>query len=160
MDSIQGAFDALSLDNILADSVNFVNWIKRNVTGAEDSKTIIHAGSWGGSLTTFARLRYPDVYYGMFPSSACLNSFRGLPNNTQKHNWWNWVQLFAIPASTTQANPQADLLFLRGYILRSVNQDSHRGAKSLQLCFLRHVPLLSFKELCYVDHRRRLPTTP
>jgi hypothetical protein len=32
---------ALTLDNIIADSVSFFNWIKETVPGAEESKTII-----------------------------------------------------------------------------------------------------------------------
>jgi hypothetical protein len=40
----QQAFSYLTLDNVMADAANFLNFLKQNVTGAAESKIIVYSG--------------------------------------------------------------------------------------------------------------------
>jgi hypothetical protein len=86
------------MDNVLLDSVNFINWVKSTVSGAKDSRVIAHGGSYGGSLATLLRLKHPDVFYASWPSAPGLRSFGpNLDANEDKFNWWDWVGLRSGP---------------------------------------------------------------
>ena len=86
-------FAPLALDNVLLDSVTFVDWIKSTVTGANKSKVIVEGGSYAGTLATLLRLRYPTTFYGSMPSAPPLRSLGPLQSNPYKYNWWEWVSL-------------------------------------------------------------------
>ncbi|KAI0473665.1 serine carboxypeptidase S28-domain-containing protein [Xylariaceae sp. FL0804] len=51
----------LTLENILQDSAEYVDWIRRTVLGAENSPVIYCGGSYGGFLATMARIRHPET---------------------------------------------------------------------------------------------------
>lgn len=51
-DNSTESYAALTLDNVLWDSVKFVQWIKSNVTGAADSPVIITGGKLGDGAET------------------------------------------------------------------------------------------------------------
>ncbi|KAI1505719.1 serine carboxypeptidase S28-domain-containing protein [Biscogniauxia marginata] len=76
-------FPDLTIDNVLQDGVNFVDWIKSTVEGANDSK-VIYGGSssYGGFLAVSARIRRPGTFWGAIASSPALNSFGPLDTNT------------------------------------------------------------------------------
>ncbi|KAJ4481926.1 serine carboxypeptidase S28-domain-containing protein [Lentinula aciculospora] len=57
----------LTLDNVMADGVEFVNSIKANVTGAEHSPP---KGSYGGFLTAMFRLNHPETFFGGVASAG------------------------------------------------------------------------------------------
>lgn len=86
-------FAPLTLENVLLDSVTFVNWVKSTVPGASESKAIAEGGSYGGFLATVARLRYPTTFYASMPSAAPLKSFGASQSNPYKYNWWKWVSM-------------------------------------------------------------------
>jgi hypothetical protein len=81
---------------VCVEQINFIDW-------AEELGAIVATLEHRCMGASF-----PD---GLDASNAYSipGAFDGVPNNTQKYNWWNWVQLSVIPSSTTQANPQADL---------------------------------------------------
>ncbi|KAI0834704.1 hypothetical protein F5Y06DRAFT_289614 [Hypoxylon sp. FL0890] len=85
------ALKALTLDNVLQDGVNFINWIKGTIHGAEDSKVIYGGSSYAGFLAVSARMRYPDVFYGAIASSPALNSFGPLGSNQNKFDSAKWA---------------------------------------------------------------------
>ncbi|KAI1376539.1 hypothetical protein F4677DRAFT_459707 [Hypoxylon crocopeplum] len=85
------AFNSLTLDNVLQDGVNFVNWIKKTVVGAADSKVIYGGSSYGGFLAVSARIRYPETFYGAIASSPALNSFGPLSSNRFKFDSAKWA---------------------------------------------------------------------
>ncbi|XXH00099.1 aprataxin-like protein [Hypoxylon texense] len=84
-------FDSLTVDNVLQDGVEFVNWIKGTVLGAANSKVIYSGSSYGGFLAVLARLRYPDTFYGAIASSPALNSFGPLSSNKFKFDSAKWA---------------------------------------------------------------------
>ncbi|KAK6951667.1 hypothetical protein Daesc_006190 [Daldinia eschscholtzii] len=84
-------FDALTLDNVLQDGVNFVNWIKKTVLGASNSKVIYGGSSYGGFLAVSARIRYPETFWGAIASSPALNSFGPLSSNQFKFDSAKWA---------------------------------------------------------------------
>lgn len=84
-------FAPLTLENVILDSVTFVNWIKSTVSGANNSKIIVQGGSYAGFLATEARLRYPETFYGAMPSAPPLKSLGPLQSNPYKYNWFEWV---------------------------------------------------------------------
>ncbi|KAJ3821069.1 serine carboxypeptidase S28-domain-containing protein [Lentinula raphanica] len=62
--------DYLTLDNVLADSAYFVEYIKKNITGAENSKAVVLGGSYGGFLSMLLRTNYPDTFDGAVNSGG------------------------------------------------------------------------------------------
>lgn len=85
-------FAPLTMENVVADSVDLVKWIKRTVPGANDSRVIVNSGSYGGSVATVDRLMYPDVFYASWPSAPLLRSFGpNLDANEDRYNWWDWI---------------------------------------------------------------------
>lgn len=89
-------FAPLTLENVLLDSVTFIDWIKTTVPGANQSKAIIQGGSYAGTLATWGRLRYPDTFYGTVPSAPQLKSWGPLLSNPYKYNWWEMVHTVSI----------------------------------------------------------------
>ncbi|KAI8966151.1 hypothetical protein F5Y11DRAFT_214551 [Daldinia sp. FL1419] len=84
-------FDSLTLDNVLQDGVDFVNWIKKTVLGAANSRVIYGGSSYGGFLAVSARIRYPDTFWGAIASSPALNSFGPLSSNQFKFDSAKWA---------------------------------------------------------------------
>jgi dipeptidyl-peptidase-2/lysosomal Pro-X carboxypeptidase len=88
-------FAPLTLENVLLDSVTFVDWIKSTVPGANESKVIVEGGSYAGFLATLERLRYPETFYGSMPSAPFLKSLGPLQSNPYKYSWFEWVSLLS-----------------------------------------------------------------
>ncbi|OTA94607.1 hypothetical protein M434DRAFT_10557 [Hypoxylon sp. CO27-5] len=82
---------SLTLDNVLQDGVNFVNWIKGTIHGAKNSRVVYGGSSYGGFLAVSARMRYPHVFYGAVASSPALNSFGPLGSNRYKFDSAKWA---------------------------------------------------------------------
>ncbi|KAI1138591.1 hypothetical protein F5Y05DRAFT_413212 [Hypoxylon sp. FL0543] len=92
MNISKAAVASLTLDNVLQDGVNFVNWIKGTIPGAKDSRVIYgSSASYGGFLAVSARMRYPNVFYGAVASSPALNSFGPLGSNQYKFDSAKWA---------------------------------------------------------------------
>lgn len=90
-------FQTLTMDNVLLDAVNFINWMKNTIPGAKDSRVIVNGGSYGGTLATLLRLSHPDVFYASWPSAPVLSSFgTNTATNEDKFNEWDWVGLICI----------------------------------------------------------------
>ncbi|KAJ3821068.1 peptidase S28 [Lentinula raphanica] len=60
----------LTLDNVLADSEYFIEYIKKNITGAENAKAVVLGGSYGGFLSMLLRTNYPDTFTGAINSAG------------------------------------------------------------------------------------------
>jgi hypothetical protein len=96
------------MDNVMMDTVQFAEWIKSNVTGAQNSKVIVGSGkscqcsaslylviimtgSYGGFLATIHRQNHPE---SIFAALASAGPVRGMgANNTspERFLWWNRV---------------------------------------------------------------------
>ncbi|KAJ4487645.1 serine carboxypeptidase S28-domain-containing protein, partial [Lentinula aciculospora] len=65
----------LTLENVLADSANFVEYVKKNITGADDAKVVVLGGSYGGFLSTLLRTNYPETFDGAVNSAGPVRDF-------------------------------------------------------------------------------------
>ncbi|KAI0377969.1 hypothetical protein F5Y04DRAFT_291558 [Hypomontagnella monticulosa] len=91
MNISSGVFNSLTLDNVLQDGVDFVNWIKKTVSGAAESPVIYSGSSYGGFLAVSARIRYPQAFHGAIASSPALNSFGPSTSNRFKFDSTKWA---------------------------------------------------------------------
>ncbi|KAI1415503.1 peptidase S28 [Hypoxylon sp. FL1857] len=80
----------LTLDNVMADAVSFVEYIKESHNGAPDSKAIVASGSYGGFLAAAFRLNHPDTFFGSLASAGPVKSFSN-SSDPETYNWWTWV---------------------------------------------------------------------
>jgi hypothetical protein len=87
------ALMSLTLDNVIMDSVELVNWVKSTVPGASNSKVITVSGSYGGFLSTQQRIHHPDVFYGAIASSTPVNGLISDPTDPLATSAGNWVRL-------------------------------------------------------------------
>ena len=85
-------FLPLTMENVVADSVALVQWVKNTVPGAQNSRVIVNGGSYGASVATVDRLWYPEVFYAAWASAPQLRSFGpDLDANDDKYGFWDWV---------------------------------------------------------------------
>lgn len=82
---------SLNLENVLLDSVTFVEWIKKTVPGAENARTIITGGSYGGFLATVARTQHPDSFYASWASGPVLQAFGSEKDSPERFKHWDYV---------------------------------------------------------------------
>lgn len=83
----------LTLDNVMDDTVKFIEEIRVNVTGADQSRVIVASGSYGGLVTTALRLNRPEIIYGAIASSPPLRSYLTADGNVPgRFDTWNWVR--------------------------------------------------------------------
>ncbi|KIV87629.1 hypothetical protein PV11_03161 [Exophiala sideris] len=80
-------YSYLTLDNVMADSVAFLDYLKKNVTGATDSKVIVFSGSYGGFLSTVYRQNHPEAIWGAIASAPPANA---ITNNSKAQDYYNW----------------------------------------------------------------------
>ena len=55
---------------VLADYAELVTHLKATTAGLENCPVVAFGGSYGGTLTTFMRLRYPNIVVGGLAASA------------------------------------------------------------------------------------------
>ncbi|KAI1379839.1 serine carboxypeptidase S28-domain-containing protein [Hypoxylon crocopeplum] len=106
-------YKPLTLDNVLRDGVEFVNWIRRTVPGAENSPVIYTGGSYGGFLAVMARVRHPETFHGSLSIAPLLTSFghsSTLADNPFKFAATDWVAQVYYDASVEAAIKIRDAL--------------------------------------------------
>jgi hypothetical protein len=64
----------LNIHQALADVARFVSHVKQNVYGAQNSPVILWGRGYGGSLSIWARQKYPNLIDGAWGSSPPLNA--------------------------------------------------------------------------------------
>ena len=99
----------------------FVEYVKRNVTGAADSKVIVTGGnetqymllccqpdlfigSYGGTLAMSLRTKRPETFYGSLASSPTVESWGGSDDNPDKYKTAEWVRARLRPCVEAQAH--------------------------------------------------------
>ncbi|KAI0380613.1 peptidase S28 [Hypomontagnella monticulosa] len=93
----------LTLDNVMADAVSFVEHIKKTNNGTSDSKAIIASGSYGGFLSAAFRLNHPDTFFGSLASAGPVKSFSN-SSDPDTYNWWKWVNRVYLDRSKEAAD--------------------------------------------------------
>ncbi|KAI0718395.1 peptidase S28 [Cerioporus squamosus] len=122
-----------TLENVMADAVTFMDFVKKNVTGAEASKAIVVGGSYGGLLSAVFRQNYPDVFFGAW---SVAGPFRGFGDadeaGPEAFNWFNYAQnIYARQSLETFT--RIDQAFARVYSCLDSGSDSTIKT-SLSLC--------------------------
>jgi hypothetical protein len=69
------AFQYLTLDNVMQDVVNFVDSLRANLTGGQDSKVIVTGCSYPGWLAGIYRQNHPDTFWGAVASGAPIEAW-------------------------------------------------------------------------------------
>ena len=107
----QDNFKYLTLENVMQDAVNFVGFVKNNVTGASNSKAIVVGRtysftssfrshltptclkcSYGGTLAATFRQNHPDVFYGAWAVSGPFYAFGDSTEiGREVYSWYNYV---------------------------------------------------------------------
>ncbi|KAH8883404.1 hypothetical protein GQ53DRAFT_771862 [Thozetella sp. PMI_491] len=90
----KATFAPLTLDNVLQDAVEYVNWIRKTVPGAENSPVIYSGGSYGGFLSVMARVRHPETFHGALAISPVVRGFGvsdTVEDNPYKFAATDWV---------------------------------------------------------------------
>ncbi|XP_072141719.1 lysosomal Pro-X carboxypeptidase-like [Dermacentor andersoni] len=68
----------LSSEQAMADYVDLLTWLKRNLPGAKHSKVVTFGGSYGAMLAAWMRMKYSHVVTAALASSAPFRMFPGL----------------------------------------------------------------------------------
>ena len=100
-------YKSMSLENVIADAVAFVNHVKASVPGAGDSKAIVTGGSYGGFLTTVLKMNQPEVFYGAIPYAAPLRSIGANYQNPKRFDWFTWVSRNRLTTDSITTDPSA-----------------------------------------------------
>ncbi|KAJ4299976.1 hypothetical protein N0V90_005224 [Kalmusia sp. IMI 367209] len=80
----------LTLDNVMADAVEFIGQLKSNISGSNASKVVVASGSYGGILTGAFRLNHPETFDVAIASAGPVMGFGGA-EDIESYNWWNWI---------------------------------------------------------------------
>lgn len=91
-----------TLDNVMADAVEFVAQLKRNVTGARNSKVSVHSGSYGGFLAAAFRMNHPDTFDAALASTGPVVGF-GDENDPDSYGWYDWLNRLYLTHSLEAA---------------------------------------------------------
>lgn len=95
-------FKFLTLDNVMADAVEFVAQLKRNVTGAQDSKVFVGSGSYGGFLAAAFRMNHPGTFDAALASAGPVLGF-GDENDPDSYAWYDWLNRLYLTHSLDAA---------------------------------------------------------
>jgi len=72
----------------MKDAASFVDYLKKNISGASDSKGIVASGSYDGFLATVFRQNHPEAFYGAIASAPPLEGFSTSDPNIYNFNIW------------------------------------------------------------------------
>ena len=84
-------FKTLTLDNVMWDSVTFIEWVKISMPEANDSRVIVQGASYGAGLSSWLRLNHPSTFYGALSSAAPLRALGASVDDPAMYNWQSWV---------------------------------------------------------------------
>ena len=84
----------LSTEQALADYANLLTELKNNILeNATDCPVISFGGSYGGTLTTFFRLKYPQVVIGGLAASAPIGYYANSGWSSHSVNKYTWIDI-------------------------------------------------------------------
>jgi len=100
-DTFQGGYETLkylTTDNVLADYANLIQSLKTTIPGLHASTPVVaFGGSYGGTLATFMRVRYPNVITGSLAASAPVLYYdpQGWKTHGNVVNTYTWADITA-----------------------------------------------------------------
>lgn len=69
----------LTIHQTLADIAQFIDFVKSNYYGAQNSRVILWGRNYGGALAVWARQKYPNLVDGVWASSAPIDAVLQYP---------------------------------------------------------------------------------
>ncbi|KAF2119087.1 serine carboxypeptidase S28-domain-containing protein [Lophiotrema nucula] len=121
----------LTLENVMADGVAFVEWLRTSVPGAQDSKVVIASGSYGAYISTAMRQNHPSTFFAAISSAAPVRGFIRADNSSNGHNPDYTLQAFLI-ASFEATMKIRNAFTVMHDAIRAGNGDTVQ--KALNLC--------------------------
>ncbi|KIY01019.1 uncharacterized protein Z520_03685 [Fonsecaea multimorphosa CBS 102226] len=126
-------YETLTLDNVLLDSVTFVEYLKKNNTELNNAKVIAHGGSYGGWLSALLRLNYPQTFYGSIAWAGPTESFGPDSSDPARGYWYTFLSnIYSSYSAEVAAKIKAALATYQGYIKTGTNYEDL--AHGLNLC--------------------------
>lgn len=116
-----------TLENVMADAVSFVDFVKKNVTGAAHSKVIVVGGaseppctleiteqcvpgSYGGFLAAAFRQNYPDTFFGAWSVAGPFRAWGDAKEaGSEGYNWFDYVRRSPNEQSNTSSDTRRRL---------------------------------------------------
>eukprot|EP01062_Namystynia_karyoxenos_P073385 TRINITY_DN7018_c0_g1_i1.p1 TRINITY_DN7018_c0_g1~~TRINITY_DN7018_c0_g1_i1.p1 ORF type:complete len:547 (+),score=154.50 TRINITY_DN7018_c0_g1_i1:135-1643(+) len=80
----------LSTEQVLADYATLITHLKATLQGAQNCPVVAMGGSYGGTLTTYMRLRYPQVVVGGYAGSAPVGYYAPSGWRTHSVDAYTW----------------------------------------------------------------------
>ncbi|KAF2101770.1 hypothetical protein NA57DRAFT_73210 [Rhizodiscina lignyota] len=81
---------ALTLDNVLHDTVKFLKWLKQSDDRIENAPIIAFGGSYGGFLSALLRIHFPGEIFGSLATSLPQRGFQTDPLNEYVFGFMEW----------------------------------------------------------------------
>ena len=125
-----GALAYLSTEQVLADYASLLTALKRSLN-ATTSKVVAFGGSYGGTLSTIFRVKYPHVVVGALAASAPLGYYSPsywAERGVDAHTWFN-----TVVRDYTEARPGCYSALVRAVGLANASARSTDPAKSAAL---------------------------
>ncbi|KAI1453136.1 peptidase S28 [Annulohypoxylon moriforme] len=123
----------LTLDNVMADAVSFIEHIKETNKGASDSKAIIASGSYGGFLAAAFRLNHPDTFFGSLAAAGPVKAFSN-SSDPNTYNWWRWINRIYLDRSKVAADKIQNAFAVLQRRLQMIDDGGVGLKKELNLC--------------------------
>ncbi|OAP56338.1 hypothetical protein AYL99_09517 [Fonsecaea erecta] len=131
--NITERYATLTLDNVLDDSVTFVEYLKKNNTALSNAKVIAHGGSYGGWLSAMLRLNRPETFYGSIAWAGPTESFGPDSSNPARAYWYTVLSnIYSTHSAEAAAKIKAALADFEGYVKNETDYEDL--AHGLNLC--------------------------
>ncbi|KIW24343.1 uncharacterized protein PV07_10062 [Cladophialophora immunda] len=131
--NVKERYATLTLENVLQDSVSFVEYLKKNNTKLRNAKVIAHGGSYGGSLSAMLRLNHPQTFYGSIAWAGPTEGLGPDSANPARGNWYTVLSnIYSTYSAEAAAKIKAALATFHGYIKTGTNYEDL--AHGLNLC--------------------------
>ena len=126
-------FKTLTPENVMLDSVRFVEWVKSTLPGANDSKVIVQGASYGATLSTLLRQNYPNTFWGAISSAPALRALNPPLDDPVNYGYMSFQSMIFSYFSSEAAKKIRDAI--AAFRIRISTKDGLAGLQSdFNLC--------------------------
>ena len=126
-------FKTLTPENVMLDSVRFIEWVKSTVPGANDSKVIVQGASYGATLSTWLRQNHPNTFWGAISSAPALRSLNPPLDDPVNYGYMSFQSMIYSYFSSEAAKKIRDAIV--AFQARIASKDGLAGLQSdFNLC--------------------------